>query len=75
MKETSGDVFKVYVTPPSSSFPWIQVFKHEYGIKKKGQLVGGINASKGIDREVIALRIGEEIIRNSKVLQDWFEDK
>ena len=75
MEETSGDVFKINITPPSTTFPWIRIFRHPYGIKKSGQDVGGIDAKKGISREEIARSIGEMVIWNSKVLSAWFEDK
>jgi len=73
MKKTSGDVFKIYVTPPSTSFPWIRVFLHEYGIKKTGRELGGINASKKLSHEHIALEIGNTVINNSHILKDWFK--
>ncbi|GAB4437276.1 MAG: hypothetical protein Fur0044_34220 [Anaerolineae bacterium] len=74
MKKTTGDVFRLNITPPSTSFPWIRVFLHEYGIRKSGQEVGGVNAAKGRSRDEVARYIGEEIIRNSKILSAWFED-
>jgi len=75
MEKTSGDVIKLNITPPSDTFPWIKFFLHEYGIKHPGKEVGGVDAKKGKSREEVAIEIGEEIIRNSKVLTAWFEDK
>ena len=75
LQKTKGDVFKIYITPPSTSFPWIRVFLHEYGIKKSGREVGGINAIKKLNREHIALEIGNKIIDNSHILQEWFKNK
>lgn len=74
VEKTTGDVFRINITPPSTSFPWIKVFLHDYGIRKSGHEVGGVNAAKGRSREEVARGIGEEIIRNSKVLSAWFED-
>ena len=74
MQKTKGDVFRLNITPPSTSFPWIRVFLHEYGIRKKGIEVGGINATKKLNREHIALEIGSTVINSSHILKEWFED-
>ena len=71
MGETRGDVFRINITPPSTSFPWLRVFLHENGIRAAGREVGGVNARRGLPREELARIIGEEIIRNSKVLTAW----
>ncbi len=75
MKKTSGDVFRINITPPSDAFPWIRIFLHEYGIKESGQEVGSIDASKGKSRGQVALEIGDKIIANSKVLKAWPDTK
>jgi hypothetical protein len=62
MDKTRGDVFRINITPPSNTFPWIRIFLHEYGIRKSGQDVGGVDAKKGRSREEVARRIGEEIM-------------
>lgn len=69
-RATAGDVFKVYVYPPSTTFPWVRVFRYPYGIKGgKPQDVGGVNPTR--NRAEVAQLIGEEIIRNSKILSKW----
>ena len=72
VKKTSGDVIRINITPPSDSFPWIRFFLHEYGIKESGRDVGGVDARRGKSRDEVAREIGEEIIRNSKILANWF---
>jgi len=74
MEETHGDVFRINILPPGTSFPWIKVFRHPYGIRKAGAEVGGVDANKKMSRERVALDIGETIIRNSKVLSSWFAE-
>ena len=74
MKKASGDVLRINIAPPSDTFPWIQVHLHEYGIKASGKQVGGVDAKKGKRRDEVASEIGEEIIRNSKVLTAWLEN-
>lgn len=69
--KTSGDVFRINITPPSTSFPWVRIFKHPYGIRKAGEEVGGAGGRKD-SRKKTALMIGELIIKNSKVLSAWF---
>lgn len=75
MKKTHGDVIRINITPPSDTFPWIQIHVHEYGIKESARQVGGVDAKKRKSREEVAREIGEEVVRNSKVLTAWFEDK
>ena len=70
-KKTSGDVFRINVTPAAHTFPWIRIFRHPYGIRKAGKEVGGAGGRNDSKRKV-ALKIGEVIIRNSKVLSAWF---
>ena len=72
--KTSGDVFRINITPPSTSFPWVRIFKHPYGIRKAGKEVGSIGGWKETN-EKTALMIGESIIKNSKVLSAWFRKK
>lgn len=74
--EKRGDVFRINITPPSTSFPWIRIFRHGSGIRKKGSEVGGINATKGKRRAELAREIGEIIIDNSKILRSlstWYK--
>ncbi len=68
-KPTSGDVFRVYVMPPGSSFPWVQVFHHPYGIKESGVGVAGVDAVH--DRDALAKMLGEAIIDSSAILTAW----
>jgi hypothetical protein len=70
-KKTSGDVFRINITPAANTFPWIKIFRHPYGIRKAGKEVGGAGGRKDSRRKT-ALMIGESIIRNSKVLSVWF---
>jgi len=70
-KKTSGDVFRINITPAASTFPWIKIFRHPYGIRKAGKEVDGAGGRKDSRRKT-ALMIGESIIRNSKVLSAWF---
>lgn len=72
IRKTSGDVFRINVTPAANTFPWIRIFRHPYGIRKAGKEVGGAGGRKD-SRKKTALRIGEIIIRNSKVLSIWFK--
>jgi hypothetical protein len=70
-KETAGDVFRGYVYPPSTAFPWVRFFRYPQGLKAGKPLdVGGVNPTK--NRAEVAQLMGEEIIRNSKVLRKWF---
>lgn len=74
-KKTRGDVFRINITPPSDTFPWIRIFKHDYGIKKGGESVSDeIGAIKGKSKSKLAKEIGEEIIKHSKVLSKWFKN-
>lgn len=72
-KKTSGDVFRINITPAADSFPWIRIFRHPYGIRKAGREVSGADARKGKLKKEVALKIGEQIICNSKVLSAWFK--
>lgn len=72
--KTSGDVFRINITPPSTSFPWVRIFRHPYGIRKAGKEVGGAGGWKD-SRKKTALMIGESIIKNSKVLSAWFRKR
>ena len=74
-KKTRGDVFRINILPPGKTFPWMRIFCHEYGIRYAGKDVGGVDPKKGKSREEVAKEIGEEIIRNSKILTAWFEQK
>ena len=73
--KTTGDVLRINITPPSTTFPWIKIYRHPYGIRKAGREVNypGVGAQKGKSREAVALEIGEDVIRSSKVLTDWFK--
>jgi hypothetical protein len=74
MKKTRGDVFRINITPPSNTFPLIRIFLHEYGIKESGIDVGSkIGAIKGKSKKALSHEIGEEIIKNSKILSAWFK--
>jgi len=75
MEKTSGDVFRINITPPSDTFPWTKIFLREYGIKGSGVEVGGVDAKREKSRNEVAREIGEEIISNSKVLTAWFKNK
>jgi len=74
-KKTRGDVFRINILPPGKTFPWTRIFIHEYGKRYAGREVGGVNPTWGKSREEVAKEIGEEIIRNSKILTAWFEQK
>ena len=75
-KKTRGDVFRINITPPSTTFPWIKIFLHEYGIKEPGILVSDtVGAIKGKSKEELAKEMGMEIIEYSKVLKAWFKNK
>jgi hypothetical protein len=68
---TAGDVLRMNITPPSTSFPWVRIFRYDHGVRGGGATeAGGVNTPK--DRATAARIIGEEVIRVSKVLQDWF---
>ena len=73
IEETTGDVIRINITPPSDTFPWIRIFRHPEGIKRSAQDVGGIDAKRTKTREQIASEIGNEIIKNSKILSDWYK--
>lgn len=74
MKKTRGDVFRINITPAGTSFPWIRIFNHEFGIRRGGKEVSNeIGATKGKSRSRLAREIGEAIIKNSKVLPVWFK--
>ena len=70
-KKVSSDIIKVAVTPPSTSFPWIQFTPHPCGIKEPGKLHDeGISATKSKTRDDLVKEIGEMIIKLSPILQE-----
>jgi hypothetical protein len=71
MAPTRGDVFRINITPPSDSFPWIRVFRHDEGIRGPGREVAGVDATRHLSRDELALQLGREIIEHSKVLSQW----
>ena len=74
MKKTSEDVFRINITPPSHTFPAVQIFVHEYGIKEPDRIASqAVEATKDKSKDEIAKEIGLEIIKNSKVLKAWFK--
>ncbi len=75
MGRTRGDVFRVNITPPANTFPWIRIFLHEYGIKESGKSVSNkIGATRGKSRDEVAREIGKEIIKHSRILSAWFQE-
>jgi len=75
MEETKGDVIRINITPASSTFPFIQFFRHPYGIKQPaGPELGNCDAQRKKSRAQVASDIGEEVIKASKVLSEWFGD-
>lgn len=79
-QETNGDIIRIYITPASDTHPWIQIFRYPYGIPRdvlyaSVSEVGGVDAKRTKTRDEIALEIGREIIRNSKILFDWYNQK
>ena len=75
MKKTSEDVFTINITPPSGSLPSVQIFVHEYGIKEPDRIASQtVEATKDKNKDELAIEIGLEIIKNSKVLQAWFKE-
>ena len=73
-KKTRGDVLRINITPASTRFPWIKIYRHPYGIRKAGREVNypGIGAQKGKSRQEVVLEIGKDVIRSSKILSAWF---
>ena len=75
MKNTSEDVFRINITPPSGTLPSVQIFVHEYGIKEPDRIASQtVEATKNKSKDELAKEIGLEIIKNSKVLQAWFKE-
>jgi hypothetical protein len=75
LKKTSEDVFRINITPPSDTSPWVQVLVHEYGIKEPDRIASqAVEATKDKSKDEIAREIGLEIIKNSKVLKAWFKE-
>ena len=74
-RKTRGDVLRINITPPSKTFPWIKIYRHPYGIRKAGAEANypGAGAQKGKSRKEVALEIGEDVIKSSKVLTNWFK--
>ncbi len=72
-KKTNGDVIKINVLPPIPRFPWIHFYVHPYGIKHAGEYVGECSAGKDADK--VAMAIGKEVIKASKVLTKWLRQK
>lgn len=75
-----GDVLRINITPATSKRgpdrPWGKIYRHPHGIRHKGVLTSDqIEASKGMSRTAVARLIGEEVIRSSKVLTQWFHLK
>ena len=71
-KKTRGDVLRINITPASTTFPFIRLFRHPYGIRRPGREAGMAGAQNGKSRKTVALEIGEEVIKNSKILSAWF---
>jgi len=75
LKKTSEDVFRINITPPSGALPSVQIFVHEYGIKEPDRIASQtVEATKDKNKDELAIEIGLEIIKNSKVLQAWFKE-
>lgn len=72
-KETKGDVIRINITPPSNTYPWIGFWRHRYGIKYAADPESGtVEARRPKTREQVAAEIGEEVIKTSRVLSEWF---
>ncbi len=75
-KRVAGDGIKINITPPSTTFPWVRVFKYPYGLRaKKSKIVTqnlGPDGKSQRSRRILALEIGEAVIGGSKVLSRWF---
>lgn len=77
LKETAGDVFRINITPPGDTFPWVKIFRHKFGIRGPGREVKsniGPDEKTSKSREQLAIETGEKIIENSKVLKKWFKE-
>lgn len=78
-KRTRGDVLRINITPSvrkdgKQEKPWLKIYHHPFGIKYPGKLTSDqAEAKKGISRKKVAQLIGEEIIKSSKILSEWFE--
>ncbi len=73
-KNTSGDVIKINITPPSDTFPWVRIFRYPYGLSgKKPFSIAEIDAKRKKGKEKVAKEIGEAIINGSKILSNWFK--
>jgi len=60
---------------PSDTFPSVQIFVHEYGLKEPDRIASQtVAATKDKSKDEIAKEIGLEIIKNSKVLKTWFKE-
>jgi hypothetical protein len=70
-KETTGDVIKINITPKSTTFPWIRIFRYPKGIRSRKPVdLGGIDANQKCypTRASLASAIGEAVIKARKVL-------
>lgn len=76
-RKTRGDVLRINITPASTTFPWIKIYRHPYEIKRAGHETNypGAGAQNRKTRREVAFEIGEDIIRSSKVLKSWFKKR
>jgi len=75
MEETSGDVIRINITPPSSTYPWIGFWRHPFGIAHPAdpEECGTVEARRPKSRAEVAAEIGEQVIKASRVLSEWFD--
>jgi hypothetical protein len=75
LKKASEDVFRINIIPPGATLPSVQIFVHEYGMNEPDRIASQtIEATKDKSKDEIAKEIGQEIIKNSKVLKAWFKE-
>ena len=70
-KPTRGDVLRINITPQSTSFPWVRIFRYARGVRGGAaeKIHPGVNATH--DKDETARAIGLAIIESSEVLKKW----
>jgi hypothetical protein len=73
MEKIVGNAFYIYITPPSTSYPRIRIWKRPYGLKGSNgtPMEGELGKYWQFSLEELAEAIGKAIVENSPILQEW----
>jgi hypothetical protein len=81
-QEFQGDSYIVYITPPSTTFPWVTIYKRrkrrrrgEIAEEKMGEAstqgFGSEHAFDTMNIDKTAHQIGRAILDNSSIIRHW----